>query len=536
MNWKEVLRTGITALCLTVPVTLASVAVAEPLPKGAERESEQMLSHYSQLLPLGQPSLPESRTSATVVPGVTHTVIVRGSRSDRDAYTVDVAFQATPEAAIAVAQSLRSQGYQPRVQPILQRAPDDPERGLLGILVRVGFFASEAEASSLRDRLAADGYSGLRVVYTGEDGGKTTGPWVVNVLEIDPAQFKGTLAPALATEIIPGNEQLTRIADRTDAHSAVNGGYFVIGATDGTPGDLAGISIIGGNLVSEAVNGRTSLILPDDRARDARVAALTSQQTATATDGATREVDGLNRKPGLIRGCGGVGEDIPTTSPKHDFTCTDKSELIQFTPKFGQTSEPGSGAEVVLDTSGQVIEIRNQCGGQIPANGSLLCGTGEAAEWLEAHAQPGANIDININVLANGEPLQLSAPLGVINGGPRLLGNGTIEISAFSEGFHWSENPEFYYRFGVRRNPRTLAGVTAQGKLLFVTVDGRQPGWSVGASFKESAQIMQSLGAVDAVNLDGGGSTTMTIGNQLVNRPSDTTGERPIADAIIIQP
>ncbi|MCC5646430.1 phosphodiester glycosidase family protein [Nostoc sp. CHAB 5824] len=66
-------------------------------------------------------------------------------------------------------------------------------------------------------------------------------------------------------------------------------------------------------------------------------------------------------------------------------------------------------------------------------------------------------------------------------------------------------------------------------------VDGRQPGWNVGASFEESAQIMRSLRAKDALNLDGGGSTTITINQQLINRPSDSTGERPIADAIIIQ-
>jgi exopolysaccharide biosynthesis protein len=67
-------------------------------------------------------------------------------------------------------------------------------------------------------------------------------------------------------------------------------------------------------------------------------------------------------------------------------------------------------------------------------------------------------------------------------------------------------------------------------------VDGRAPAYSVGASFKESARIMQSLGAIEAVNLDGGGSTTLTIGTEIVNRPSDATGERPIADAIVIRP
>jgi exopolysaccharide biosynthesis protein len=114
------------------------------------------------------------------------------------------------------------------------------------------------------------------------------------------------------------------------------------------------------------------------------------------------------------------------------------------------------------------------------------------------------------------------------------LRDGRVAITAAAEGFHWPERPEFYYRFGVRRNPRTLAGVRADGTLLLVTVDGRRPGWSVGASFAEEAAIMQALGAVDAVNLDGGGSTTMTIGASLVNRPSDATGERPIGDAIAL--
>jgi exopolysaccharide biosynthesis protein len=56
-----------------------------------------------------------------------------------------------------------------------------------------------------------------------------------------------------------------------------------------------------------------------------------------------------------------------------------------------------------------------------------------------------------------------------------------------------------------------------------------------GATFDESAKIMRALGARDAVNLDGGGSTTITVGGQVVNQPSDATGERPIGDAIVIQ-
>jgi hypothetical protein len=119
---------------------------------------------------------------------------------------------------------------------------------------------------------------------------------------------------------------------------------------------------------------------------------------------------------------------------------------------------------------------------------------------------------------------------------PRLLSNGSPDISAYAEGFVWPENPEFYYRFGVKRNPRTIAGIEPGGKLLLVAVDGHAPGYSVGASFKEEAAVMASLGAKEAVNLDGGGSTTMTVGGDLVNRPSDATGERPVGDAVVLLP
>jgi len=485
-------------------------------------------------LPLGRPSLTETRLRTEVASGVTHTRIVRGAPSKRDAWFVDVTFLAREEEARDLDQRLRADGFRARLDRVTKRAPDDPQRGPLGWLVRMGPMSSEAEANQTRDRMASAGYSGARVVFNAEDGGNSTGPWVVNVLEIVPERFDGSLAPALATTVVPGLERLTGIAARTAALAAVNGGYFVIGPSDGTPGDLAGISVLGSALVSEAVNGRTSLLLPTGDGTGAAVAALSSRQRARSSDGAGRLVDGLNRKPGLVRGCGGTGGDLPTEEPKHDFTCTDSSELILFTPAFGPSSEPGEGAEVALDADGAVLEVRDRRGGNIPPGGSVLSGTGNGAGWLRAHALVGAKIAVETQLLAEGAPVATGGGLGVVNGGPRLLRGGRVDITAAQEGFHWEERPEFYYRFGVRRNPRTLAGVTPEGHVLLVTVDGRQPGWSVGASFRESALIMQALGAADAVNLDGGGSTTMTVGSQLMTRPSDATGERTIADAIVV--
>jgi hypothetical protein len=323
-----------------------------------------------------------------------------------------------------------------------------PRPARSGFLVRSGRFATEAEAAARRERLVTAGYPGPRVVFTGEDGGLTSGPWVVTVLEIDPDRYAGTLAPALATGIVPGREPLSALAGRTGALAALNGGYFVIGAANGTDGDLAGSSLISGDVVSEAVDGRTGLMLPDASGDGAFVSALSDRLTVTTEDGASRELDGLNRVPGLIRGCGGSGGDLPTERPKHDFTCTDESELIRYAPIFGAATPNGSGVEAALDGQGTVTELRGARGGPIPAGGSVLAGTGEAAEWLHAHARPGTRLD----VIA-----ELSTESGPLAPGPRppssTAGRGCCATTG------WTSPPTPRASTG----PRTPSSSTASG-------------------------------------------------------------------------
>jgi hypothetical protein len=491
---------------------------------------------HADMLPLGRADLTEVRTAEPIAPGVTYTRIVRGEPAASDRFVVDVRFAPTRDAARATRDALRADGYDARVRRVAERAPDDPARGPLGFLVRSGAFTAEPDAAALRERLVAAGYAGARVVYTGEDGARTSGPWVIDVLAVEPGAFAGTVAPALATDIVPERELLTSLASRTGPLAAVNGGYFVIGAANGTDGDLAGISVLGGRLLSEAVNGRTSLLLPARAGARASIEALTTRDAVRSDDGGARELDGFNRVPGLVRGCGGSGGDQPTERPKHDFTCTDASELIAFGAVFGARTPEGPGAEAVLDADGVVSELRDGRGGAIPAGATVLSGTGDGADWLRAHAEVGRQVGVGIAVLGERGPLPLGGTLGVVNGGPRLLRDGAPAITADAEGFHWPEDPGFLYRFGIRRTPRTLAGVAADGRLLLVAVEGRRPGYSVGASFTESAAILRALGAADGVNLDGGGSTAMTIGARLLGRPSDATGERPIGDAIVLRP
>jgi exopolysaccharide biosynthesis protein len=81
-----------------------------------------------------------------------------------------------------------------------------------------------------------------------------------------------------------------------------------------------------------------------------------------------------------------------------------------------------------------------------------------------------------------------------------------------------------------------MAGVRRDGSLLLVTVDGRRPGWSAGVTLREGARVMRALGARDALNIDGGGSTAMAVRGRLANLPSDPGGERRVSDVLLVLP
>lgn len=88
--------------------------------------------------------------------------------------------------------------------------------------------------------------------------------------------------------------------------------------------------------------------------------------------------------------------------------------------------------------------------------------------------------------------------------------------------------------FPVVRHPRSLIGVDGDDAVWLVAVDGRRPDHSVGMSFAELQRLCAYLGLRDALNLDGGGSTTLVVQGEVVNRPTDRTGPRAVSDAIVV--
>jgi len=90
--------------------------------------------------------------------------------------------------------------------------------------------------------------------------------------------------------------------------------------------------------------------------------------------------------------------------------------------------------------------------------------------------------------------------------------------------------------FETTRHPRTLIGVDADDAIWLVTIDGRNAAISLGMSFVEMQGLARRLGLRSALNLDGGGSTTMVVGATIVNHPSDPAGPRQVSDAILVVP
>jgi len=109
--------------------------------------------------------------------------------------------------------------------------------------------------------------------------------------------------------------------------------------------------------------------------------------------------------------------------------------------------------------------------------------------------------------------------------------NGQPAVTATQDGF--TRSATSYYGFAAKRNPRTFAGRDSQGRTVLAVVDGRTTA-SLGLTLDETARVAASLGMTDAVNLDGGGSSTMVVGKRLANQPSDPSGERAVGDSLLV--
>ncbi|MBL6720530.1 MAG: phosphodiester glycosidase family protein [Planctomycetes bacterium] len=115
----------------------------------------------------------------------------------------------------------------------------------------------------------------------------------------------------------------------------------------------------------------------------------------------------------------------------------------------------------------------------------------------------------------------------LLGAGPMLVAHGALHNTEVAECFQSLG--------GTSRHPRTAAGWAEDGTLLLLVLDGRSK-TSRGATLDETAAILLAHGAHEALNLDGGGSTTLWVAGQVLNQPSDKAGERPVASILALVP
>ena len=157
-------------------------------------------------------------------------------------------------------------------------------------------------------------------------------------------------------------------------------------------------------------------------------------------------------------------------------------------------------------------------GGSLATGQVSLQATGRSsAALLDVAGQGCVNQRVQL-IDEDGDQVAMRPGLFGVNGRFRLTADGDIVVPDGSGSF-------------FDRNPRTIAGTTRDRRIILATIDGRRT-TSVGTTMDETAAVADALGMHDAVNLDGGGSTSMSVRGDLVNQPSGST-ERAVGDALV---
>jgi len=164
-------------------------------------------------------------------------------------------------------------------------------------------------------------------------------------------------------------------------------------------------------------------------------------------------------------------------------------------------------------------------GSAVPPDGAVLSSYGPRAKVVQAM---GDGDTVRVLLTTSPRLARNVTPALLIGGWPRILRDGVnIAADAATVEGTISRNAEV-------RHPRTAIGYSKDGKTLWLfVVDGRSTS-SVGMTLVEMADYLRKLGAWQAMNFDGGGSTTMVVDGQVVNTPTDPAGERAVGNALLV--
>ena len=336
---------------------------------------------------------------------------------------------------------------------------------------------------------------------------RNEGPIAIYLLRLDPGRVM--IESALSNEEVMDAERVDAIAQRHQALAAINAGFFNV--KNGEPVSLLKVA---GELVSDSSLPRAVVAIdtrPGERQQFHfdQAAAKVQIRFQSGPDTLTVPVDGVD-------------------------TTRERGKLMLYTPAYhADTDTAANGIEwIVSGTPLTVQEVRRDAGkSPIPRNGVVLSYGGLDPPAPLDRLSPGTTITTAINwKIVDGTPATVFDNARDIINGAGLLRRGGVTMT------NWQTAEDLKpATFLDIRHPRTVLGIDGRGYVWLAAIDGRQPDHSIGMTFAELLVLCARLDLRDAINLDGGGSTTMVVKGAIVNKPSDAAGPRPVGDAILVK-
>lgn len=323
---------------------------------------------------------------------------------------------------------------------------------------------------------------------------------VVRVAHDAPFRVRAVLSNEAVAGAEPRLERTTSMCQRVGCVAAVNADFAAVGLDE-----PVGAVVVDNELARTPVPSHHQFTAGDGRLA---VGVAEVRTRLVPTDLREIDIDAVNRQRGA-------------------------DQTVLYTPQFGpSTATNPHGVELMLAEVGRlptnetrtvrVVGLRE--GGDTPLTPgtAVLSGHGRAAEGLRdlwRRVQAG---DVAAQAFLRADAaMRMENSVG---GTPVLVREGRSWVAPSGDSFVSG------------RHPRTVVGWTTATDVLLVTVDGRQPGHSLGLTLPETADVMVALGAVEALNLDGGGSTTLAVGGAIANQPSDVLVRRRGSEVVVHSP
>ena len=306
-------------------------------------------------------------------------------------------------------------------------------------------------------------------------------PVRLNIVEVNQAVAQGyEVKPATAASTLSNKKTVRGIAQSTNSIVAINGGFFK--PQTGVP---LGTLMIDKKIYTGPIYDRVAMGIFENGYDVGRV-----QLDASITgNGVNIKIDNINQ-PRML-----------------------SSYILAYTRDWGSYAPASPQYGVQLQIVGNKITAASANPLSIPENGYVIVGPKSKLSQLFGAKK----VSVKISTNPKWDNVE-----HIISGGPYLVKNGEVFVDMTAQKLQSIGG----------RNPRTAIGYTKDNDLILITADGRE-GSSIGLTLVELAALMKSLGCINAINLDGGGSTVMYIKGQIVNRPAQNGGIA-LSNALVI--